>query len=216
MDNFAVVAGMSLLVCIGLLGGAWGIIRGHRIRQRARRDAARQGAAGKSSGLGLGYAVLSASLLIGLGVVRPGWIKAHERGQRMWCMNSMTILELALARWRMDHGERYPFEVSTNEGGSRELCARDAEGFDRNSFLHFLVLSNELNTPFLLVCPNDTSRKVSANWANLRATNVTYLINSGVDSSNPESVLILCPIHDHVGLYDGSVQGRDHPRKPGL
>jgi len=157
--------------------------------------------------------VLIVSLLIGLGVLLPAWRTAHERGQSMWCINYMMQMEKALRLWAMDHGDRYPFNVSTNEGGTRELCARDADGFDRNSFLHFLVLSNELNTPFVLVCPIDTSKRVAADWSNLGPANVTYLINSSVDSTSSQAVLIMCPVHGHVALCDGSVQGTVRSRE---
>jgi len=49
-------------------------------------------------------------------------------------------------QWSLDNNDQYPFRVSTNAGGTKEFCALATDGFDSNSALHFIVMSNELNT----------------------------------------------------------------------
>ena len=83
-----------------------------------------------------------------------------------------------------------------------------ADGFDRNAFLHFQVMSNELSIPWLLVCPNDSKRHPALNFLSLRPENVSYLLCSGTNivENNPEAVLAVCPICNNYLLCDGSVQ----------
>jgi hypothetical protein len=71
-----------------------------------------------------------------------------------------------------------------------------------------MVMSNELNTPKILVCPEDTHTKAAQDFSSLLAGNVSYSIRSGekVDETNPTEVLIYCPIHQHICHADGSVK----------
>src|ERR1017187_8413392 len=87
-----------------------------------------------------------------------------------------------------------------------EYCDRTSDGFDKNAFLHFQVMSNELAATKVLVCPSD-SKRPAIDFAHLRPENVSYQIHSGfnVNDSNPLEVLAICPIHRVVVLTDGSV-----------
>jgi hypothetical protein len=88
-----------------------------------------------------------------------------------------------------------------------ELCAPGPGGFDKNAAMHFLVMSNELSAPSILVCPAD-KRPAAMDWEHLGAANVTYQVRSGegVTDANPQQVLAVCPIHNNVLRADGSVQ----------
>lgn len=71
----------------------------------------------------------------------------------------------------------------------------------------FISMTNELNTPKILFCPADASAKVVAEWSQLNQLLVSYrLMNPGGKQSEPEKVLAMCPIHNHMLLSDGSVQ----------
>ena len=124
------------------------------------------------------------------------------------CVNQLKQICLAFRIWSADNNDRYPFNASTKVGGTMELCARGSDGFDANARIHFQVMSNELNTPKLLVCPADSSKQPAIDFRRLQAANVTYLMRSGtnIDETNPEEILVRCPIHGHVGLRDGSVK----------
>jgi hypothetical protein len=78
-------------------------------------------------------------------------------------------------------------------------------------------MSNELNTPKILVCPADTNRPVAKNWESFTTANLSYeyLTPSATNGeAEPQRVLCRCPIHGHIGLCDGSVQSsvvKNHP-----
>lgn len=154
-----------------------------------------------------GIAVPAALLL-------PALAKAKARAQNIACQNNLKMIGVACATWALDNGDQFPFNVSTNKGGSLEFCARGDGGFDQNSFRHFMVLSNNLGSrPQILVCPGDSSRKPAADFLSLEAANVTYQVRSGTDV-NPkqtQEVLARCPIHGHELHCDGSVT-QGHPQ----
>ena len=124
------------------------------------------------------------------------------------CVNQLKLIGLAFRTWALDHDEHFPFNVSTNAGGTLEFCARGKDGFDANAAANFRVMSNEVSTLRVLVCPADTSKRVGGSFARLQPANVSYLVRSGtnLDEEHPDEILARCPIHGHVLMCDGSVR----------
>jgi len=147
------------------------------------------------------------------GTAAPEW--QQEQAPSPDCADHLKEIGIAFKTWALDHNDQFPFNVSTNSGGTLELCARRADGYDRNAALHFRVMANELSTPRILICPNDSSkgRSPASDFRNLQPANVTYLLHTGpdVNDTNPEAVLVVCPLCKNVLLVDGSVQ-----RRPGI
>jgi hypothetical protein len=154
----------------------------------------------------------AAAVAVPAAILLPALAKAKSRAQSIQCVNNMKQIGLAFRIWSSDNGDRFPFNVGTSKGGTLELCALGTDGFDQNSFRHFQIMSNELNTPKILVCPADPSRQPAPNFASLQPNNVSYQVRSGTNISEaaPEQILVHCPIHGHDTLCDGSV----HQGKP--
>ena len=131
----------------------------------------------------------------------PGVIESRA------CIDNLKQIGLALRLWAMDHDGDFPFNAATNRGGTKEICSPSSDGFDRNAFVHFMVMSNELKTPKLLVCPGDSSKHPAGDFRSLQADNVTYQMRSGANISeiHPLDVVVRCPIHGHVVECDGAV-----------
>jgi len=75
--------------------------------------------------------------------------------------------------------------VPTSDGGT-------LESLDSGKiFVHFQVMSNELSTPKLLVCPNDKGRWYATNFSTgLDNSNLSYFV--GLDATRKSSTSILC------------------------
>jgi hypothetical protein len=135
---------------------------------------------------------------------------SERKAQKINCVNNLKQIGLAFRVWEGDHGDQFPFNVSTNAGGTMDFCAVGKDGFDSNAYLHFKAMTGDdyLTVPLLLVCPQDRSKKPATNWASLGAENVTYRLRFGtnVSDANPRAILAVCPIDGNVLYCDGTVE----------
>lgn len=88
--------------------------------------------------------------------------------------------------WSFDHGEKFPWDVaadSSNGGGTREFAASG------DVWRHYQAISNDLNTPNVLACPNDQERTRVTNFAALNNSHISYFIGLSADETKPQTIL---------------------------
>ena len=113
---------------------------------------------------------------------------AKEKAERISCVNNLKQIGLAARIWATDHQDVLPSD--------------------------FLVMSNELSTPKVLICRGDKAHKAAYNWQEFNTSNVSYeLLSPGANVTDPQVVYARCSIHNNVGLVDGSVHMLDPSRK---
>jgi hypothetical protein len=122
-----------------------------------------------------------------LGVVALYMVrKKHpsRKAMEIRCFSNLEQIGLGVRMWANDHGDEFPWRVSTNQGGSKEFLET------RDVFRHFVTLSNELNSPRALTCPFDRQRTPTTSFvARLSNRNVSYFLNRDLNENLPETLL---------------------------
>ncbi len=162
-------------------------------------------------------------------ILLPGMWKAKDRAMRIQCTSNLKQITLSFKVWALDNHDLFPAQALTNQSGMLEPEAAT------NVYVHFMVMSNELSTPKILVCPDDPRRLFATSFTSLGSSNISYFV--GLDAQNTAPLMFLAgdrnltnglPVTNHVlflatnlpagwthemhhlqgniGLADGSVQ----------
>lgn len=101
--------------------------------------------------------------------LRPETIREQQAAQ---CIQDMDSISYAIVNWILAHSLQLP--------------------------PHFHVLTDELASPKVLICPADRSHVAAHDWAHWTDTNVTYefRIESGGPHA-PRTAELICPIHHY-------------------
>jgi type II secretory pathway pseudopilin PulG len=131
----------------------------------------------------------------------PALAAAKKRSARISCISNLKQISLAYRIWAGDYGDKYPMQVSVTNNGAMELVAAG------NVAACFQSMSNQLSTPRLLVCPEDTHITVAANFSTgFSGANISYFVNPDAAETYPQMIMA----GDDNLLVDGK------PVRPGI
>jgi hypothetical protein len=111
--------------------------------------------------------------------------EAQAQAERLQCVNNLKQIGLAFRIWGGDNHDKYPTSL--------------------------IVMSNELSTTKILVCPSDKARQpyASLGFGQFQDNMTSYRLTVQPDDGNlkfPQCIIATCPIHHNYLLADGSVQ----------
>ena len=129
--------------------------------------------------------VTIACVLVTVAIFLPTLARSKARSSRVGCTNCLKQIGLGFRTWALDNDGLFPMRESITNGVTMELVSSGSVS------PHFQVMSNELSTPRILVCPNDTHRTYATNFGtDLNDTKLSYFIN--VDSVEGNGSSLLC------------------------
>jgi prepilin-type N-terminal cleavage/methylation domain-containing protein len=149
-------------------------------------------------------AILAAMLL-------PAIAAAKRKAQRINCVSNLKQVGLAFRLWEGDNNDHYPMSVPFAQGGAEEYIYQgggvSGPTLGLNEGVVFMVMSNELGTPKILLCPSDT-RNAATNWspntsvavggefptngitaANSPTNYISYFLGGDAIDTQPETIL---------------------------
>jgi prepilin-type processing-associated H-X9-DG protein len=118
-------------------------------------------------------------------ILLPSLAPVHRwpSGNNINCISNLKQIGLAYRLWEGDNNGKYPMAVSVTNGGAMELVATG------NVAVCFQVMSNELSTPKILLCPEDTRRVRATNFSTLNSSNISYFVGLDAAETKPQMFL---------------------------
>ena len=141
--------------------------------------------------------VVLAVLALLTALLLPALFPVERKAHRINCVNNLKQIGTAVRLWAGDNGDRTPDRVPLNEGGVADTNATKAPAWAAWRF--FQVMSNELNTPKLVLCPEDRARSAAGpvysdfqsdgqggRFGNLA---LSYFVGCGTTEDRPQMLL---------------------------
>lgn len=116
-------------------------------------------------------------------ILLPRLNRSTSKTARIGCVNNLKQVGLAFRLYADDNRERYPMNLAASTNDTPVVNEATP------AYQYFQLLSNELGTPKILICPQDTKRKAANDFTNFGNQNISYFIGLDGDENRPESII---------------------------
>jgi prepilin-type N-terminal cleavage/methylation domain-containing protein len=179
----------------------------------------------KSSGFTLiELLVVIAIIAILASLLLPALARAKARAQRIGCTSNLKQVGLSFRLFATDHGDKFPFNVFTSEGGTvtgnntADLTDRTDRTKSGTAVDIYRSLSNELVTPKVLVCNSDSGKSKASDFLNQTTINsfgqqgqdnsaLSYAAGVTADEGKPQTILSADRNIEGMGTLDRTAVG---------
>ena len=124
-------------------------------------------------------AILAAILLPALG-------RAKIQAQRTACLSNLKQIGSAMRLWADDNDNKFPWKVEQSEGGGKPNGTDNAK-----ANLQFSIVSKELASTKILLCPSDVRKDPAPDFATLALINISYCLGLEADEKRPSNILAM-------------------------
>jgi prepilin-type N-terminal cleavage/methylation domain-containing protein len=131
--------------------------------------------------------VVIAVIAILAGLLLPALGRAKVQAQRTACASNLKQIGAAMRLWADDNDHKFPWKVSQTEGGGKPNGTDNAK-----VNLQFSIVSNQLASTKILLCPGDIARRDPADsFATIALINVSYCLGNEADEQRPSNILAM-------------------------
>jgi prepilin-type processing-associated H-X9-DG protein len=129
--------------------------------------------------------VIIATLALLAALLLPVLAASKRRSSRINCVNNLKQINIAIRIWPPVYSDgEPPMSVSVTNGGAMETLATG------NVAGCFQVMSNQLGTPKILICPADLERIAATNFQNdFNNSHISYFLNPDAREFYPQQIM---------------------------
>lgn len=127
--------------------------------------------------------VVIAIIAILAALLMPALAGAKKKGKGAECINNLKQIGIAFRIWANDNEAKFPWAVDVSLEGSMG-------SFDWTD--HYRAISNVLNSPKALVCPEDKTRTAGTGWPAPLLDgdrHVSYFVGLDAEETKPQTIL---------------------------
>lgn len=128
-------------------------------------------------------AVIVGAIALLICIAIPALIRARGKARSICCNCNLKQVDLAFKMWANDHTNSFPMGLPISAGGTFEYTTNG------ETFRHFQIMSNEINAPLILICPQDSRQVASDFGGGFSNSNVSYFVGLLANDDNPEAFL---------------------------
>ncbi len=162
----------------------------------------------KTARSGKGFTLIELLVVIAIiailaGLLLPALARAKAKAKRIECVNQEKQMGLAFFMWANDHDDKFPWQWPIADGGtlaslfsaSPPIAFGPASSFTAQAnppvdwIDNFRVVSNELVTPKLLVCPADKEKAVVDKWQFASGDTASFFYSPQGSKTQPQTII---------------------------
>lgn len=122
------------------------------------------------------------ALLVAL--LLPALAASKRKSARLGCTSSLKQIGIAYRLWEGDNGDKYPMQVVLTNAETMKLV------INGSAYLLWQTMPNELSTPKILHCPNDTQRKAAQSFSEgFSDANISYFFSLDAAETYPQMIM---------------------------
>jgi prepilin-type processing-associated H-X9-DG protein len=114
----------------------------------------------------------------------PATTKSPQRAGRIQCVNNLKQNGIAFRIWADDNGDHYPMQYRAKDFDGSSFAN------EKQMFIYFQVMSNELSNPKMVHCPEDDKRSAATNFTtDFNSSRVSYFVGLDANGTNVANLL---------------------------